>query len=50
MNSFKEAFDLAKRREIYQKESYLHPNKVAVVIEVHPKSKLALNRYFKYTL
>jgi hypothetical protein len=46
--SFKGNFSLEKRREIYQKESYMHPHRVAIVVEMHPKSKLQVERFFKY--
>lgn len=45
--NFKQNFDLEKRREMYQKESYMHPNKIAVVVEVHPKSAIKVNRVLK---
>jgi hypothetical protein len=30
--NFRDTFDLPKRIELYQKESYMHPTKVAVVV------------------
>ncbi len=45
--NFKQNFDLERRKEIYQKEIYMHPNKIAVVVEVHPKSTIKINRYLK---
>lgn len=50
MKSFKETYELQKRKDIYEKESKQHPNKVGVIAEMHPKSKLSITRYFKYVL
>lgn len=47
MKSFRDTFDLPKRKELYEKESYMHPTKIAVIVEVHPKSKLTVSRYYK---
>jgi hypothetical protein len=48
MKNFKE-LDIKLRQEIYERESkkIINQNKMAVIVESHPKSKLPLKKYIK---
>lgn len=45
--SFKD-IPLEARREAYKENIANHPNSLALIIQVHPKSKIATQKYFKY--
>lgn len=49
MSSFKSQ-SLALRRQIFEQNTANHPGTVALIVEMHPHSKLALNSYFKYPI
>lgn len=46
MSSFK-TYSLEARKKIYEQYTKNHPDSIALIIEVHKSSKLALNTYFK---
>ena len=48
MSSFKSK-SLEVRRQLYEQNIANHPNSIALVVEIHPQSKMELNQYYKYS-